>query len=244
MATGPALNLSITRKQFAGTDAPLFADLHLDIAPQSVVALIGPSGVGKSTLLRLIAGIDTAFTGSITIADAPAAAAPPPGFVFQDPRLLPWLTALGNVMAASPTIDAQAARSALAHVGLAEAVALYPHQLSGGMQRRVALARAIAVNAGLLLLDEPFVSLDRVLLDQMQQQVIALIAATRPTVVFVSHLVDDAARLADRAILLGGRPANILADLALPVPPLQRDETILARYRAMITAAGEAPYST
>lgn len=230
MATGPGVTLAIAEKRFAGAE-PLYRNLALDIAPSSVVALVGPSGIGKSTLLRMIAGIDRDFAGQITVGGVPAHQAPPPGFVFQDARLLPWLTAADNVGAVNPQCTSEQARRALERVGLAGAEGLYPHQLSGGMQRRVALARALAVNAALLLLDEPFVSLDRVLLEEMHALFGQVIAEARPTVIFVSHLADDAARLADRAILLGDHPARIIADLAFPVPPPLRDARRLDAYR-------------
>lgn len=234
MATGPRLNIAIAEKRFAGAATPLFAGLELEIAPSSVVALVGPSGVGKSTLLRMMAGIDKDFSGSLTVDGVPAANAPTPGFVFQDPRLLPWLTAAGNIGVADAAFTAEQAGTALKRVGLAGADDLYPHQLSGGMQRRVALARALAINARLLLLDEPFVSLDRDLVGEMHGLFRDLIAATRPTVVFVSHLADDAARLADRAILLDHRPARVVADVDLPIPPAERDAAALETYRALL----------
>ena len=234
MATGPHLNINVAEKRFPAVNEPLFAGLALDIAPSSVVALIGPSGIGKSTLLRMLAGIDSDFVGSVTVDGVSAVKAPTPGFVFQDPRLLPWLTAADNIRAAHPSCTPEQAGRALQQVGLAGTDGLYPHQLSGGMQRRVALARALVVNARLLLLDEPFVSLDRDLVGEMHALFRDVIAAAQPTAVFVSHLVDDAARLADRVILLDHRPARVVADIALPIPPAERDATLLDTYRAML----------
>lgn len=234
MATGPRLSIDIGEKRFAGVGAALYRDLHLDIAPATTLALVGPSGIGKSTLLRMIAGIDDDFTGAITIDGTPAPAASTPGFVFQDPRLLPWLTAEDNIRAADPRCTKSDALEALDRVGLSGSAALYPHQLSGGMQRRVALARALAVNSGLLLLDEPFVSLDRTLVTEIHLLFRRLVEEARPTVVFVSHLTDDAARLADRAILLDHRPAVVVADIALSVPPAKRDASVLAEYRTTL----------
>lgn len=211
MAPGPGLSITIAEKRFVGADGPVLADFRLEIAPGSVVALHGPSGVGKSTLLRLVAGIDHNFTGSITIDGRPAHQTPPPGFVFQDPRLLPWLTARDNIRAADPALSAAAADAALARVGLAASALAFPRALSGGMQRRVALARALATNARLLLLDEPFISLDQALVDEMHHLLADIIAETRPTVIFASHHPADAARLADRIVTLAGRPARIVA---------------------------------
>jgi NitT/TauT family transport system ATP-binding protein/sulfonate transport system ATP-binding protein len=236
MATGPRLKIDIAEKRFEGAAPALFEHLHLDIAPSSTVALIGPSGIGKSTLLRMIAGIDQRFSGTVLVDGISATTAPTPGFVFQDPRLLPWLTAAENIRAASVTATADDVAQALAWIGLEHVADLYPHQLSGGMQRRVALARALVVNARLLLLDEPFVSLDRALVIEMHQLFARLIAKARPTVVFVSHLTDDAARLADRVILIDHRPARIVADIDLPTPQGERNEAVLADYRKMLDA--------
>lgn len=219
MAPGPGLSLAIAEKRFPGAGLPLLVDFRLEIAPGSVVALHGPSGIGKSTLLRLIAGIDRDFTGHIGIDGVPAHQAPPPGFVFQDARLLPWLTARDNIRAADPALTAAAADAVLARVGLADAATAYPRALSGGMQRRVALARALVANPRLLLLDEPFVSLDRQLVDDMHQLLAELVANSRATVIFASHNVADATRLADRVITLADRPARIAGDRHMAAPP-------------------------
>lgn len=206
----PGLNIAIAEKRFAGSE-PLFTDFKLTLEPGSVTALLGPSGVGKSTLLRLIAGVDAAYTGSITVDGIPAHAAPPPGLVFQDARLLPWLTALDNIRLATPDMPREAAQSALANVGLADHAKAWPHALSGGMQRRVALARALATNADLLLLDEPFVSLDQSLAADMRQLLATHIARTRPTVIFTTHRPQDAAGLATQVVTLHGRPVQMVS---------------------------------
>jgi len=208
---GPQLDIEIEGKRF-DVLAPLLADFSLTVAPSSVLALVGPSGVGKSTLLRMIGGIDTVFRGRVLVDGVSAAAAPPPGFVFQDPRLLPWLTALDNVRIVREATTREAAAAMLRRVGLAGYENAYPHQLSGGMQRRVAIARAFSVNSSLLLLDEPFVSLDRSLVQEIEGVLTGLLDATQPTTVLVTHLPEDAAMLADRAVVLAGRPAHIVAD--------------------------------
>lgn len=221
MAQGLTISIDIAEKRF-GDAPPLFAGLQISVAPGEVLAIVGPSGVGKSTLLRLVAGVDTAFSGIIRVGEHAAAAAPAPGMVFQDPRLLPWLTLEANLTALQPGLTPNAARDALARVGLASEAALYPHQLSGGMQRRAALARAIAVNPRLLLLDEPFVSLDRALLEDMRALVGELLASSGATALLVTHVLEDAARLAHRAVILGGRPAAIARDVPLPGKPRDR----------------------
>jgi NitT/TauT family transport system ATP-binding protein/sulfonate transport system ATP-binding protein len=224
MANGPRLSIEIVEKRFASSSVPLFVDLKIEIAPGSVVALIGPSGVGKSSLLRLIADIDRDFSGRIEIDGTAAAKAPPPGFVFQDPRLLPWLNAAQNIRAVRRETSLAEARLWLGRVGLKGYEGALPRELSGGMQRRVALARALSVNSRLLLLDEPFVSLDRRLIADLLVVFMDLIKAENTTVVLVTHLPEDAARLADRTIILGGRPARIVADLTFDTSRYARSE--------------------
>ena len=182
----------------------------------------------------MIAGIDKDFIGSIRIGDVAASDAPAPGMVFQDARLLPWLTVRDNLIALIPGLSLSTADARLAQVGLAAESALYPFQLSGGMQRRVALARALAANPRLLLLDEPFVSLEPALADEMRGLVQRLVAESGATVLLVTHAAEDAAALAHRVLVLGGRPARIVADLDFATPPATRSPADCAAITAAI----------
>jgi len=239
VADGPELKIDIAEKRFAVLPKPLYADLHITVPGGQVLALVGPSGIGKSSLLRLIAGIDTDYEGAITIGGTPADQAPPPGFVFQDSRLLPWLTALQNISAVNPGITRAQGEAMLARVGLAGFADAFPHELSGGMQRRVALARAFAVNSRLLLLDEPFVSLDRHLVAGLQKVFLELIASESPTTILVTHLPEDAALLADRAVVLDGRPAHVVADISFESRRGERDPQELLRLTQLLSAYAE-----
>ena len=215
MAAGPGISVSIDRKQF-GAGEPLFAGFELEIAGGSVLAITGSSGVGKSTLLHMIAGIDRDFEGRIEIGGKPAQLAAASGFVPQDARLLPWLAVARNVGAIAPELSRGAIEGLLARVGMRGAGTLFPNQLSGGMLRRVALARALATNSALLLLDEPFVSLDPPLAREMMALLEDIIETSAPTVVLVTHSPEHATQLADKVVVLSGRPAEIQMSLSSP----------------------------
>jgi ABC-type nitrate/sulfonate/bicarbonate transport system ATPase subunit len=229
MAKGPAVTVNLTGMGFGSAAAPLFGALSFTVAAGEVVALIGPSGIGKTTLLRMIGGVEREFQGAITVGGQPAHLAPPSGFVFQDARLLPWLDASANLRAVRPDLTEAEISASLARVGLPGQERAFPRQLSGGMQRRLGLARALAANPGLLLLDEPFVSLDPAMVRDLREVFHTVFRTQSPTVVLVSHDPDDAAHLADRVILLAGRPARITSDFPLgPADPKRRLGAILA----------------
>ena len=193
--------------------------MDLDIPGGEFLAMIGPSGCGKSTLLRMIASLDRPTAGTIAGVD-PASIA----FVFQDAHLLPWRSVLRTValplelrgVAKSQRIEA--AMATIEQVGLADAIKRYPAQLSGGMRMRVSLARALVTDPQILLLDEPFAALDEITRQQLDEQLRELWRRRKMTVVFVTHSINEAAFLADRAIVFTRRPARIVIDHRLALP--------------------------
>jgi NitT/TauT family transport system ATP-binding protein len=192
--------------------------VSFDVEEGDFVCLIGESGCGKTTLLKMIAGIEDADEGEIVFTKSRI------GFVFQDDRLLPWRTALKNVMFGLEVMDMELekAKKALELVGLGGFENYYPKQLSGGMRQRVGIARALAIEPDLLLMDEPFASLDAQTRERMQEELLKIIS--RKTVVFVTHSIDEAIYLADRIIVLSPRPARVLREVIVDLPK-PRDRT-------------------
>ncbi len=209
------LVIEIAEKSFpAAKGAPpktLYRDFRLEIAERSFVSLLGDSGLGKTTLLNMIAGVDRDFEGRVTF---PAGPDPRIGYVFQNPRLLPWRTVLENVLLPLPKgrESLHRARATLAGVGLADSEGAYPERLSVGMQRRAALARAFALEPDLLLMDEPFVSLDETNAERLRDLLAELISRRPTTVLFVTHDSREAVRLSDRVVMLAGPPVRIERD--------------------------------
>jgi NitT/TauT family transport system ATP-binding protein len=216
-----SVELRSIERDFPAT-GPVVSKLDLKISEGEFVAFLGPSGCGKSTLLRLIAGLDEPDRGSIEI--DPNARKFFRGFVFQESHLLPWRDVLGNVklplelMKQPREVAEQKAREALAKVGLTDALAKYPAQLSGGMKMRVSVARALVSEPRLLLLDEPFAALDENTRHRLQEDLRTLWINSGLTVIFVTHSVSEAVYLADRAIVFSKRPARIVLDHKLDLP--------------------------
>lgn len=191
------IRVDITSKRFGET--PVLGPIRFQIDPGETLALVGPSGIGKSTLLRILAGIDPDFDGTI---ERPGTLA----FVFQEPTLLPWRSVLQNILLPHPQLTEQQAKDMLARSGLEDKEALFPKQLSLGQQRRLSLARAFAEAPDLLIMDEPFVSLDEETADRMLELTEKLISDHRPATLFVTHDMREADRLASRILRLQHTP--------------------------------------
>jgi sulfonate transport system ATP-binding protein len=222
------LNLDRLSKTYAdGTRA--LSDINLFVRESEIVALIGGSGCGKTTLLRLVAGLDRASAGEIRLDDE-AISGPHPavGIVFQEPRLLPWLSVADNVAFGIEHLSAAERKARVAHalekIGLAEHARRWPRDLSGGQQQRVAIARAFVTNPKVLLLDEPFSALDAFTRASLHEHLLGLWEETRPTVVLVTHDVQEAVTLADRAVVMQPKPGRIFDELPLTLAR-PRDKT-------------------
>lgn len=218
------IRIRIDRKEFpalATREANLvLKGLDIAIEPRSFVVLTGPSGCGKSTLLNIVAGLDPDFDGEIDL----GAAAGRTAFVFQTPRLLPWRTVRENLLLSLPDGDPRSAgiTPLLERVGLTEAAGAYPERLSLGMQRRVALVRGFVQEPDLLLMDEPFVSLDDPTAQELRQVLIDLWNRVRATVIFVTHDRTEAVMLGTRILRLGRGSATVLQDADVPLTRDQR----------------------
>jgi NitT/TauT family transport system ATP-binding protein len=199
--------------------------LDLVVEPRQIVALIGPNGSGKSTLLRVIAGLLAPDRGSVALGGQRVLGPDQRiGLVFQEPRLLPWRTTASNVgyPLELAGVD-QAARdrrvgAVLETVGLEGAAAMIPSQLSGGMQQRAALARTLALEPEVLLLDEPFSALDELTRERLNLELLAITARTPTTILLVTHSVQEAVFLADRVVVLSERPGRVVADVPVELP--------------------------
>jgi NitT/TauT family transport system ATP-binding protein len=203
-----------------GTAIVALAGIALAVEAGEFVCLLGPSGCGKSTLLRIVAGLIPPTTGTVRLEGRPVTGpGPDRAVVFQDYALFPWMTVRDNVefgLAArgvEPERRRRVALELLRAVGLAEFAGKYPHHLSGGMKQRVSIARALAVDPALLLMDEPFGALDAQTRYVMQQELLRIWRAYRKTVLFVTHSIDEALYLGDRVVIMTARPGRVKAEL-------------------------------
>ena len=219
------LEISLARKTLrtaAGETRDILHDIDFSLKRGEICALLGPSGCGKSTLLRIVSGLDANFEGRIVLPVAHKI-----GMVFQEPRLLPWESVVQNLRLVGVSSEEDLAEI-VAALHLAKHLEHFPGELSLGLARRVAIARAFAVKPDLLLLDEPFVSLDATLAARLREELLALVVKRKATTLLVTHDVEEAIAIADRIIVLSPAPGRLIADMPIEVP------------RAAMTEAGAA----
>lgn len=216
----------IEEKTYVGADGtlvPAIRDFVLDVEPESMTVLMGPSGCGKTTLLRIVAGLDERYAGEVGI---PAGTRI--GLMFQEPRLLPWRTVRQNIeLVAAPGFAPQDLERLAHAVGIADMLPRYPQELSLGLARRVALARAFATTPDLLLLDEPFVSLDERTADRLRKLLLEVWSARPTTALLVTHNAREAIMLADQLVLLAPRPTHVVAIKTIAVPQADRSAEVV-----------------
>ena len=224
------LEVDIKRKAFesaSGKQHDVLLDIGFSLVAGEVAVFVGPSGCGKSTLLRILAGLDHDFEGTVKRPEHARL-----GMVFQEPRLLPWRSVDDNVKLAAPLADETTLAQLFNILELAAHRSHFPGELSLGLARRVALARAFAVDPDFLILDEPFASLDKALAARLREQIATLVANRSAMTLLVTHELEDAIRLGDRLFFLSARPARILRVVPITTPRAARSETEINRIKA------------
>ena len=213
-------------------------EVNFSLPADSFTCIVGPSGCGKTTVLRMILGLDTHFNGTVDLArEGPVSA------VFQEPRLLPWRTVEQNVRLVLPKARRDDSLDDLFDVlGLSDMRDLYPNQLSLGLARRASLARAFVLEPQLLILDEPFVSLDDATAQRLRQLLLTLWQARPTTVLMVTHDIGEAAALADNVLVFSKRPATIVGNVAIELPQAQRDAAQLHNIKERIAVLTDNSY--
>jgi len=222
-----------------GTPVPAIRDLVLEVRPQSMTVLMGPSGCGKTTLLRILAGLDTNFTGTVHVPENARI-----GVMFQEPRLLPWRTVRQNIQIVAEHLTNAELEHLAASVEIADKLPRYPQELSLGLARRVALARAFAPRPDLLLLDEPFVSLDERTADRLRRLLLEVWSARPTTAILVTHNAREAILLADQLVLLAPRPTHVVAVVPISVPQAKRDTVVVEEIYADLLKRHPANFAT
>ena len=214
-----SLDLDLKQKYYANAQQAVLGEIKASIPEGQFVALVGPSGTGKTTLLNMIAGLEPSEAGNIKVnGQSQAQTCCQLGYIFQQPRLLPWMTVEENLRLTAPDIVRTDIDAMLDVVGLQGKGAEYPLKLSGGMQKRVSIARAFLAKPDLLLLDEPFVSLDQPTAQHLRGMLENLWQQQKPTVIFVTHDLDEAIQLADRVLFLSAAPGRLILDKTVELP--------------------------
>jgi NitT/TauT family transport system ATP-binding protein len=226
----------------------VFENINLDVKSGEFISLLGPSGCGKSTLLNIVAGLDSASNGEVKAGDklinSPGSDR---GVVFQEAALMPWMTVLENVMFAlkKKMNKEEAKKRAIEYlklVHLSKFINSYPHELSGGMKQRVSIARALAMDPGILLMDEPFGALDEQTRSTLHKEVQYIWETTRKTILFVTHNIRESILLSDRIILMGTRPGGIIGEFKVDLPRPRKQasaEFVALEEKIMSQLAGE-----
>jgi NitT/TauT family transport system ATP-binding protein len=242
-------HLSKTFVSASGETVEALRDINLEITDKEFICLLGPSGCGKTTLLRIIGGLDRATSGAALLDGHPVTGPDPKtAMIFQEYSLYPWRTVLDNVTfgleirGADKEKRSEKARSYLEMVGLKGFERSFPYELSGGMRQRVAVARALAVDPEVLLMDEPFGALDAQTRNKMQKELLEIWEKTKKTVIFVTHSVDEAVYMSDRIVVLTRRPGTIREVMDIPIPrPRDRTSTEFARIRRHVLDLMDEP---
>jgi ABC-type nitrate/sulfonate/bicarbonate transport system ATPase subunit len=218
--------IRIEEKTYVGADGtlvPAIRDFVLNVEPESMTVLMGPSGCGKTTLLRIVAGLDDRYSGDVGVSPNTRI-----GLMFQEPRLLPWRTVQQNIeLVAAPGFGPQDLEWLSQAVGIADMLPRYPQELSVGLARRVALARAFATKPDILLLDEPFVSLDERTADRLRKLLLEVWSERPTTAILVTHNAREAIMLADQLVLLAPRPTQVIAVETIAVPQAERNPQVV-----------------
>jgi NitT/TauT family transport system ATP-binding protein len=229
-----------THRGADGKPVPAIRDLVLDVPKDSMTVLMGPSGCGKTTLLRIVAGLDDNFIGKLRVPESTRI-----GVVFQEPRLLPWRTVRQNIeLVAGADFSTEDLERLAARVGIADKLDVYPQELSLGLARRVAIARAFATKPDLLLLDEPFVSLDERTADRLRRLLLEVWSAQPTTAILVTHNAREAILLADLLVLLAPRPTQVVAAVPIDLPQVKRDHDAVERIHADLLKRYPANFAT
>ncbi|MGH6778589.1 MAG: ABC transporter ATP-binding protein [Bradyrhizobium sp.] len=236
------IDVASLRKTFKGRDGtsrPVLKNLDLTVAAGEFLCILGPSGCGKSTLLNVLAGLDKVYEGRASVSGGRV------GYLFQEPRLLPWLTANGNLDFALASCKVPTSRWSerksryLAMAGLSEFRDYYPHQISGGMAQRLALVRALCVEPGILLMDEPFSGLDEITVRRIRSDLLAIWRETRKTIVFVTHNAYEACFLADRILVMSDGAFQHEMRVPISRPRSHDDPAIFTFSRDVIKVFGD-----